>query len=358
MDKILYSWSQSLFSIGNSNILSTAFINEDGIIYPDSIVHVTVANGSNSVSIHDIGNGKFMIGFTSAGGVILKLSYTDIDDIVTELDEKMVMEDGETEIVTESGLDHPQYVEYVSFVVTESQVPTSVVETMSIIKQELPDSVFSDSGSVIVDRSAFATLCNEVSSDVLKNTLNAFPELSSDQQWMQELWSISQTIGIGNGVSYPELFQFLRNLDAHCSFNPFDLAYNVSKFIYLITGKYYAVYADEIFDAAKNTFWVRIMDPNLPTELWVVGESVLGTSTILGKATELETQIQNSIGEFVQRIARYGVPKQVDFLTSFASLGLNTKVQNTYAGDKNLYKTYCIQYNPLSFTSADGFIHT
>jgi hypothetical protein len=337
MIKILITYSSNVFSIGASNVISLATLDtETGIVNPNSTITYESVQGADLIKVYNIGINKYRIAAVSSGGVISKAYYY-------------------------NSLTGETIIEYLSVYITNALKFPTYPDYINLINSEMPQEVFTNSPVSMSERNASAMMCENLTNDAENVLIDAFPEFSNNDKWISELWSLTQTLSITRGAPninteyYQQLFQFLRNTIINCSLNPFDLAYNTSKFIYLLTGTQYYVYADETFDEANETYWVYVIDPNIAQESWILGQSILGTTTIIG-AKSIFQNIIYSISEYVNRIGRFGVDIKVDFTHNFVSLNLDTMVDNTYKGDFRLGKQYCIMYNTSNFTNATGYI--
>lgn len=329
---ILYklNTNNTVISLGDSFYIDLALQDiSTGEIDVNTFIQYDLLNGDIIITPTSIIN-RLMIGCNTLTNAIIQLSY--------------------------SVPSNPTVFAYISFAVVKDVYTPSLSQYINIINSELPQGFFINNP---LDVKAVARLLIDVYNFGISTFSDAFPSVSTNSAWLKMMWSLTQPIFIGNpNVSLSEFFTFLNNISIYCTLNPFDLTWNISKFIYFISGKTYYVYADETPNVTIPHYTIYIIDPNYSSNVWILGTSQLGIDTILGEPTF--NPYEASINFFIAKIIRAGTDYNVNYNSNFAALGLSGEVFNTYKGDIRLglagSSSYCIGYIPNNFTNANGRI--
>lgn len=170
-----------------------------------------------------------------------------------------------------------------------------------------------------------------------------YPETGDISKWQYELTGFNNLYEITNPNTYL-LLQFLRNIQANGSLNPYDLTLYISEYIAYRTNYAYYVYVVEHIPTPKNT--------------WVLGVSLLGVNTILGGDSNfyktlniyifqqsnpaIADNIKVEITWFIQKIIRGDLLFTVDYTHSPDDFNLIVE-RTTYYGDPGL-DAYCLQF--------------
>ena len=196
--------------------------------------------------------------------------------------------------------------------------------------------------------------------DFLKTqTDNIYPELTRDatyvQQWEQML---TGQYGLYDPTSSqtPKLLQFIRN--AGFTFNPYDLAYWVTQYIYLKLN--------------KNTF-VYIQETLLPynSHYWILNEAELGVNTFLGPSESpsqrstvtihvlnydyvMDDKTKAEILFLISIWGMCGITYDIDYGHHPSDFGLIQNLGSTYKGDPRTIGIYCLQYDPNAVLKVYG----
>lgn len=328
MKNILYKLDLN----NNPVILGTSFITElalqdplTGNILTNLQINYELIAGNVILTLTS--TNMILISCNYLSNVIIRLTYTDTDNITT--------------------------INYISFVITKNLYEPTTISYLNIINSELPKGIFNNSP---LDTIAFANLLIDLYNFGQQTFDDAFPSISTNTAWIGTLWSLTQPLYIGNpNFLFNKFITFLRNIPINCTLNTFDLAWNISKFLYFISGTIYYVYANETNNGSSPNYTIYILDPNASLQTWILGTSILGTSTILG-LTILQTEYQNAISFFVNKIIRASTDYTIDYNATLTNLGLINFIDNTYRGDIRLAGIYCIAYNLNNFTNATAYI--
>lgn len=239
-------------------------------------------------------------------------------------------------------------VEDIDLVLTSAQI-------YNCIKREEPPTVYSQSKNpntslLYVDNKATSEMFARYYEFLNEQTSNIFPEDvdPSNTQYLQawqEMVTGQYDFYSSTVPNIPELVQFIRN--AGWSGNPYDLAFWVSKYIYLRTGFSIYVYIEE-FIIPQGTFWT-------------MGESELGVNTILAPgfspaerctaniivfdtAHPVPQAVQNELEFLISRWGVAGVTYNFLYGQHPTQYGLIWDIGPTYNGDPRSIALYCIGY--------------
>lgn len=349
--------------IGSRFIILCAIKNTDGTILTTGLT-ITYQILKGNVSIEQIDN-KFIITCNQLSDVIIEfLAFKTIETGLVPFSTEdsdptnqifFITEDStvgnETIFVTELPT---QSTAYYSFKVTAQSYSPQVQDYQLMLNSEMPGD-FLDMDSL--DSTVWAQGAINSYNYVNETFKNIYPNSSTNINWLYSLWSQQQPLYFNNvNFKYEDLFVFLRNLRVSCTLNPFDIAWHISYFIYLVSGLKVYVYVDEtrntgISPPADYTVYILVV----PSSQWVLDVSLLGVNTVLGGLPNLGPLIP-TINFFIAKIYRSSRNYNVDYSQSTAGLGLNTILDNVYKGDINLNRTYCIAYEPNNFTLAKARI--
>ena len=251
-----------------------------------------------------------------------------------------------------------EYTSYYSFcaVVPEPSGLTQL-QAYACLKREEPAGVYSQSDDPLTsltynDNWAFSKLIEDLYVHLNQQTNNLFPEdlaVPSDGNVQQWEYMLTGTYNLFNPNSSrtPDILQFIRN--AGFSFNPYDLAYWVSQYIWL--------------KLSKNTY-VYIQESLIPynKNYWILNESKLGVNTYLGPGGNLFNRLKVIIHVlnysyviddrtkseilFLLKIwGMCGITYEIDYGRHPSDFGLTQDLQDTYKGDPRTIGVYCLQYN-------------
>lgn len=330
MKTILYklNTNNNPIFLGSSFIIDLALKDPaTGLIYTVSPINYQLVTGNAILTL--LNTNSILIGCNQLSKIIIELSYYDISDGTTSF-------------------------AFISFTVTKNLYQPTLSLYQDIINSEFPQGYFNNTP---LDAEPFAQLLLNVYGFGIATFDNAFPTVSTNQAWIKTLWSTSQPLYIGNNnLNYNDFITFLRNISTNCTLNPFDLAWNISKFLYFVSGKIYYVYANEEYSEIAPNYTIYIIDPTAGTTVWILGTSILGTNTILGDSSLLDVY-KNDIEFFTKKIIRASTNYKIDYNNTLSSLDLVTFIDNTYIGDIRLNGVYCIAYNVNNFTNATAYIN-
>ncbi len=314
-------------TVGSRFVILCAIKDSNGVIVTDADFSYQILKGN--ATIEQLGN-------------IFTITCSQISDVIIEF--------------SGSNLSINQVNNYYSFRVTLQSYAPQVNDYQLMLNSESPGSFLDPN---YLDSPAWAQGAVNWFSCLNSTLNNTYPNLSTNINWLYSLWSTQQPLYFNNpNFKYQDLFVFLRNLRVSCTLNPFDLAWHISYFIYLVSGIKAFVYIDENKNAvppatADYTIYVLVT----PVGQWVLDVSLLGINTVLGGIANLGPLIP-TINFFIAKIFRSSRNYNVDYTQTPSGLGLNTILDNVYKGDVNLNRTYCIQYEPSNFTLAQGRVFT
>lgn len=226
------------------------------------------------------------------------------------------------------------------------------------LKREEPPGVYSQSTDPLksltyVDNRAFSEQVATFYAFLNDQTNNIFPETVDPtdipvlQAW-EEMTTGEFDFYPTTTPNIPELVQFIRN--AGYSYNPYNLAFWISKYIYLRTGLEIYVYIEEF-----------IMPYNI--DYWILGISQLGINTRLAPgytptqrktciihvfqllANPVPQAVKNEITFLLQRWGRLSVNYVVQYGSEPSRFGLTEDLGNTYNGDPRSVGIVCIRFH-------------
>ncbi len=243
---------------------------------------------------------------------------------------------------------------YYSFRITSQPFFPDIESYQNLINSEFPSDMFEYNS---LDTSIWAQGAINAYGYIQTTFRDIFPNQSTNINWLYSLWSTTQQFFYTNpDFSYQKLFALLRNLKVSCSLNPFDQAWTISYFIYLITGIKTYVYVREsriTYPAFEDEYNVYIFGGLTPENAWIMDESALDVNTYLD-GIDIYSATKSTIDYFVNKIYRIGKKHKVVYNDIPLTFGLVIEIQNAYKGDPRLLKTYCIAYDPDRFTLADA----
>lgn len=243
---------------------------------------------------------------------------------------------------------------YYSFRITSQPYFPDLQSYQNLLNSELPGDVFTYNP---LDTTIWAQGAIDSYSYIQTTFNDIFPNQSTNVNWLTSLWSTTQQFFYTNpDFSYQKLFALLRNLKVTCTLNPFDQAWTISYFIYLITGIKTYVYVREsriTYPTFQNEYNVYIFGGLTPENAWILDDSALDENTYLD-GIDIYSATKTTIDYFVNKIYRIGKEHKVVYNDIPETFGLVYEIENAYKGDPNLQKTYCIAYSPDRFTLADA----
>lgn len=220
----------------------------------------------------------------------------------------------------------------------------------NVIKQEEPPNFYSQSTDpddlLWLDNYATSTILADFYQQIKQFFYDLYPESSTNPNWEIML---NNSINVLPTAAAPQICKFLRNRRTNTSLNPFDLAFSISEFIYLLTGYQILVYVQE-----------SIINPS---QYWILGVSTIGNNTFLGLSNfnshllaihifdlmdHLTDQNKFLIQLFIQRIIRASSYWTVDYNLAPEDFNLILDLGMSYKGDPRLANTYCLQYSPTA----------
>lgn len=353
---------------------------------------------------------NFTLGTIDDTGVLTHISNTDsllniqiIEPVSGQLINNnstiIVTPDSENNITLRMTLIYDGFIQYVSYVLVPPIVKMTANTLYSNLINLLPKNVYTQSISApssikqlaiantlyqLYDNSGIENPSFTDLSTILKNI---YPN-SGNPNW--EIFLLgSNRLLYQDSTQYGALLELIYQCEINNNNNPYWLAYNISKFIYLWLGISKYVYVGEgVLSNLTNGF---ILNNNKLGGSFLIGnnnnnnklvayyilttpaESVLdlysgGYLDCYGEhnnfpillygsgpvQADITVEQQGQINLFVRQITRAGMGVSVDYTQSASDLGLDIDLHDTYWKDPRQNKRYCIEYNQGQLDQALG----
>ncbi len=242
----------------------------------------------------------------------------------------------------------------------------TAAQAYACLKREEPADTYTESDDPLTsltynDNTAFCQLVANLYKYLDEQANNMFPEnlvIPSDgnvQSWELMLTG-TYNLFDPNSSATPKILQFIRN--AGFSFNPYDLAYWVSQYIWLKLAKHTYVYIEETLIPYNNHYWI-------------LNESQLGVNTFLGPTGNprkrstaiihvlnydyiIDPKTTSEILFLLGIWGMCGITYEIDYGHHPADFGLTQNLGNTYKGDPRTIGIYCLQYDTSAVLKAYG----
>ena len=191
----------------------------------------------------------------------------------------------------------------------------------------------------------------------MNTIINNFYPDSGSQGWEYFLTGSNRLL-YQDVTQYGLLLQHIYRCEINNDTNPYWLAFNISKYIFLWLNKQKYVYISEsIIKDVPDAF---IINQNRLGNCMFIDSGNGGVTFLVivyvcsdGPTITAEEQVQ--INSFVRQIVRAGMSVNVIYTRSLAQSGLDVNLGNTYHKDPRQNLTYCIQYNQNVLNEALGY---
>lgn len=259
------------------------------------------------------------------------------------------------------------YTQYYSYAVAAPLPAINKNDLLNRFKVLLPQGVYdlSIGSNNMVDTQAAASILDELynSDDYNKTGFYSisqlynkiFPESGADG-WEYFLTGKNRLL-YQSATQYGALLQHIYACEINNNTNPYWLAFNISKYIYLWLNKQRFVYIQENVYSLSNAF---IINQNILGQCMFLGSNIDAPITfyILTDNPDgtpmLTADEQAQITLFINQITRSGINFNINYISSSISLGL-FYLGNTYFTDPRQGKSYCIAYNQNVLSEALGY---
>lgn len=321
---------------------------------------------------------NFTVGYIAPDGSLTLISNSDPGlsiEILEPSDGKLVNNNNTIIVSPQSTattlrlkLVYSGFTQYLSFAMTPAIPSVTLNNIYGRFVDLLPKNVYSLStkAATYADNLATATVIFQIYNNVnlpnanflgLSTIINNFYPESGSQGW-EEFLTGSNRLLYQDVTQYGLLLQHIYRCEINNDNNPYWLAFNISKYIFLWLNKQKYVYISEsIIKDVPDAF---ILNQNRLGNCMFISSGNGGVTYLIiiyvcsdGPTITAEEQVQ--INAFIRQIVRAGMSVQIDYSRSLASLDLTTFLGNTYHQDPRQNLTYCIQYNQDVLNEALGY---
>lgn len=321
---------------------------------------------------------NFTIGYIATDGSLTAISNNDpnLTIVILEPSSGKIVNNNSTIIVTPSNtnitlrlkITYSGYTQYFSFVLVPNIPGITLNDIYNRFVNLLPQNVYTKSinSAVYADNLATATVLYQLYNNSaipnpsflsITEIINNFYPISAARGWEYFLTGSNRLL-YQDVTQYGELLQHIYRLEINNDTNPYWLAFNISKYIYLWLNKQKYVYISEsIIKDINDAF---ILNQNTLGNCIITnggnGSSYLVIVYVCTDGPAITTDEQTQINAFVRQIMRAGMAVQVVYTESLSDLGLTIYLGNTYHKDPRQGQTYCIAYNQNVLNEALGYV--